>query len=120
LTFAFEEAGRSRTALDVVYCWHPQDRHDAPIASTRKLLQDWLAESLAPYRDKYPSVVVHAKVVEGRAAQRLAELTSAASLAVVGSRGRGGVTGLLLGSVSQSLLHHADCPVAVVRQSKEK
>ena len=120
LKFGFEEADKTGTALDVAYCWHPQDRHGTPIASARKALQDWLAESLTPYGEQYPSVVVQASVVEGRAAQRLTELTSTASLAVVGSRGRGGVAGLLLGSVSQSLLHHADCPVAVVRHPKEK
>ena len=118
--FAFEEAARSGQPLKVVYCWHPQDQHVAPIESTRELLTNWLAESLAPYRDKYPAVRVQASVVEGRPGAQLTELSATASLVVVGSRGRGGVTGLLLGSVSQSLLHHADSPVAIIRRHEER
>jgi nucleotide-binding universal stress UspA family protein len=117
--FAFEEAARSGQPLRVVHCWQPLDNHVSPIASRHELLTSWLAETVAPYREKFPTVKVTASLVEGRASARLIELSEGASLMVVGSRGRGGVTGLLLGSVSQSLLHHADAPVAVVRRHKE-
>jgi nucleotide-binding universal stress UspA family protein len=113
--FGFEEAARSGSALEVIYCWQPQNRHDAPIDGAEELLRNWLAESLAPYRKKFPEVGVRAEVVAGRAAVVLAERSGGGSLLVVGSRGRGGVAGLLLGSVSQSLLQHSNCPVAVVR-----
>ena len=119
VAFGFEEAARSGQPLRVVYCWHPQDQHADSIASTEGLLKNWLAESLAPYRDKYPTVQVQASVIEGRASSQLVDLSADASLVVVGSRGRGGVAGLLLGSVSQSLLHHADSPVAIVRRHEE-
>ena len=120
LTFGFEEAARSGNELTVVYCWQPQIQHAASAASTHQLLTNWLAESLAPYQEKFPTVKVKASVLEGRASARLVELSTSASLVVVGSRGRGGVAGLLLGSVSQSLLHHADSPVAIVRRHEER
>ncbi|MFD0788200.1 universal stress protein, partial [Micromonospora azadirachtae] len=50
-----------------------------------------------------------------RPGKALTEASRTAQLVVVGGQGRGELTGLLLGSVSQSVLHHADCPVAVVR-----
>jgi nucleotide-binding universal stress UspA family protein len=115
LAFAFEEADRTGRALTVVYCWNPTDRHDRPAAQAHELLHDWLADSLEPYEQKYPRVHVRSKVIENRPAVALAAMTEGASLAV-GSRGRGGVRGLLLGSVSQSLLHHANCPVVIVHQ----
>lgn len=117
--FAFEEAARTGHPLRVVYCWQPQAEHAASIDSAQGLLKNWLAESLSPYRDKYPTVKVRASVAEGRASSRLIKMSKTASLVVVGSRGRGGVAGLLMGSVSQSLLHHADSPVAIVRRHEE-
>ncbi|MEV5965975.1 universal stress protein [Kribbella sp. NPDC051952] len=116
LAFAFEESARSGNDLIVTHCWHPQIQHAAAIASTHRMLMAWLAESLEPYRAKYPTVTVTASVLEGRTSALLVALSDQASLVVVGSRGRGGVAGLLLGSVSQSLLHHADSPVAIVRR----
>jgi nucleotide-binding universal stress UspA family protein len=64
---------------------------------------------------KYPGVEVEITVVEASAAWALVQASKGAALVVVGSRGHGGFAGLLLGSVSQALLRHADCPVAVVR-----
>jgi nucleotide-binding universal stress UspA family protein len=75
-----------------------------------------LAEALAGYRNNYPDVPVRQKVVYGRPAAVLVAESAGAALTVVGSRGRGGFTGLLLGSTSQSVLHHATGPVAIVRE----
>ncbi|MGZ0153580.1 universal stress protein [Kribbella sp. WER1] len=119
LAFAFEEAAHTGAALEVVYCWPARTDFAESATDTEKLLQDWLAESVAPYREKYPAVKVHVAVLDGRPRTRLIALSETASLTVVGSRGRGGVKGLLLGSVSQSLLHHANSPVAIAGRHEE-
>ena len=74
-----------------------------------------LTDALAGYAEKYPDVPVHRKVVLGRPAGVLVAESAGAVLTVVGSRGRGGFAGLLLGSTSQTVLQHATGPVAVVR-----
>ncbi len=60
-------------------------------------------------------VEVLRRVVRGRPADALIKAAHGADMLVVGSRGRGGFRGLLLGSVSQSIAHHGDCPVVIVR-----
>ncbi len=62
----------------------------------------------------HPGVQVKRHVLDGTGAELLTEFSTATDLLVVGSRGRGGFTGLLLGSTSQAVLHHAACPVMVV------
>ncbi len=62
----------------------------------------------------HPDLQVRRHVLDGTAAQLLTEFSTAVDLVVVGSRGRGGFAGLLLGSTSQAVLHHASCPVMVV------
>lgn len=62
-----------------------------------------------------PGVTVEKVVTYGPAAATLLDVAKGADLVVVGSRGRGGFTGLLLGSVGQAVAHHAPCPVVIVR-----
>jgi nucleotide-binding universal stress UspA family protein len=75
------------------------------------------AERLGGWQDKYPTVEVRRVVSADHPARALLQAAGNAQLVVVGSRGRGALTGLGLGSVSQHLLHHAPCPVAVVRRA---
>ncbi len=74
-----------------------------------------LAESVAGVRDDHPDVRLEQEVVAVSPGRCLADASESASLVVVGSRGLGWFGGLLLGSVSQTVLHRAACPVAIVR-----
>ncbi len=120
LGYAYEAAAARGVPLVAVHTW--RELHvDATIAP----LLDWdaiesderdvLAEQLAGWSEKYPDVRVQRTVVGDRPAHALVEQSSRAQLVVVGSRGRGGITGMLLGSVSHAVLHRAHCPVAVIR-----
>lgn len=76
--------------------------------------QQLLHDAVAPLVAKFPEVVVEPTVVSGHPAGVLADASRGATLLVVGSRGHGGFTGLLLGSVSQAVLRHAHCPLTIV------
>lgn len=76
-----------------------------------------LAESLAGYQERFPDVAVTRVVVADRPVTALLEQAQDAQLVVVGSHGRGGFTGMLLGSTSRALLHTTPCPLLVVRTS---
>jgi nucleotide-binding universal stress UspA family protein len=71
-------------------------------------------EALARVHAAHPAVACEKAVVEGLPAGVLVEEAEDAAMVVVGSRGRGGFKSLLLGSVSQQVVHHARCPVVVV------
>lgn len=72
-------------------------------------------EVLAPLRAEYPEVEVTIEVIRGVAATVLTQVSQDAGLLVMGSRGRGGFRGMLLGSVSHAVLETATCPVMIVR-----
>ncbi len=74
-----------------------------------------VGDLIAPYLAEHPEVKVEIRIEPGRAAAALAEASADASLLVVGSRGRGGFLGLLLGSTSKGVLREAECPVIVAR-----
>jgi nucleotide-binding universal stress UspA family protein len=71
--------------------------------------------SLGRWTEKYPDVEVRVEATEGPAARELVNSSRSAGLLVVGTRGHGGLAGMLLGSVSHAVLRHAFCPVAVAR-----
>jgi nucleotide-binding universal stress UspA family protein len=81
-----------------------------PGLDTRRALDATVDEALGTDR----SVEVESVVVEGRPATELLEMAKGADLLVVGCRGHGAFTGMLLGSVSQHCMTHASCPVMVV------
>ncbi|HEX2300589.1 MAG TPA: universal stress protein [Pseudonocardiaceae bacterium] len=121
--YAFSAAGRTGAPLTAVHTW--SDVGVGELWGPPGSMLDWeairedqrrvLTEQLAPWQDKYSGVEVQAVVEQDRPAPVLREAGRNARLLVVGSRGRGGFTGLLLGSTSRALVHHAPCPLAVVR-----
>ena len=114
--FAIEEAARRGTTLTAVHAWGMFDSGRVPEPdSLRREEHRVLSEALAGWAGQFPDVPIKPELVHGRTAATLVERSRTAQLMVTGARGRGGFTGLLLGSVSQTLMHHADCPVAVVR-----
>jgi len=120
LAFAYEQASVRGVPLIAVHTWWDliADPKIAPIVDWDAMEADAkvvLAERLAGWAEKYPDVRVHRMVTHERPAHALVTESRRAQLVVVGSRGRGGATGLMLGSVSHKVLHRSHCSVAVLR-----
>ncbi|MEV0005788.1 universal stress protein [Micromonospora sp. NPDC050980] len=118
LGFAMERAAQRDVPLRVLRVWSPPggspaDFDPEDVAAKQRTAVE---AELAPWRETFPDVPVEISAVPGSAASLLVEASRSAQLVVVGSRGRGGLRGMLLGSVSQQLIQHAHCPVAVVRE----
>jgi nucleotide-binding universal stress UspA family protein len=119
LRFALEEARRRRTDLHVVHAFWEWE----PIPGTREIELDrspqeretWLAALVHEVVGEVTDVEIRQSTVDDDPAPALLAAAQGAELLIVGSRGKGGFAGLLLGSVSQQCVHHASCPVVVVR-----
>jgi nucleotide-binding universal stress UspA family protein len=119
---AVEEAALRGTHVVAVHAYrHPVSTQAGdmvpPVYDQKALRADEdrvLAESIAGWRERYPQVEINRQLMPGRAASALVELSHHAQLVVVGGHGRGALSGLLLGSVSQHVLHHAGSPVMVI------
>ena len=128
LRWAIRQAALTGATVDAVMAWH------YPVAAggygwaptgmegtfdfrdnAEKTIADAISSAVAPGTD----VPVRARVVEGIPAQVLLDAADGADLLVVGSRGHGGFTEALLGSVSQHCVHHAHCPVVVIRGKEQ-
>ena len=124
LRWAIRQAALTGAAVDAVIAWHYPDLASSGMAvgaveptygffreNAEKIAADAVSSTVDPASD----VPVSARVAQGHAAQVLLDASAGASLLVVGSRGHGGFTEALLGSVSQHCVQHALCPVVVVR-----
>lgn len=120
LAYALDEARRRQGTVDAVYAYAPPVYWAAPefgvliprpqhevVEDATRLLDEALADCPG-------DVVVERVVIEGPAPRALLETARGADVLVVGSRGRGGFLGLLLGSTSHQVVTHATCPVVVV------
>lgn len=122
LAFAFDYASRHGRAVLAVFCWPPdiiaamQWRPEQPAPERA---ERWLAEAVAGWQEKFPEVEVHRAVVRDHPVAGLVHESTAQELLVVGGRAAHARTASLLGSVSQGVLHHATCPVAVVHARSE-
>jgi nucleotide-binding universal stress UspA family protein len=124
--FAFAEAALRGAGIVALHAWTtwdtpmpPAQDEAMPYANEPEALaareERLLSEALAGHQQTYPGVSLKREVVHGGTREALIEASRSAQLLVVGARGRGGFAGLLVGSVSQAMLHHAHCPVTVVR-----
>lgn len=115
---AFDEASRLGVGLVALHAW-------SDVGVFPLLGMDWrqyedegceiLGERLAGWQEQYPDVKVQRRVVCDQPARWLIEESQRAQLVIVGSRGRGGFSGMLLGSVSSNVAQSANAPVIVVR-----
>ena len=124
LRWAISQAELTGAAVEAVLAWHypvPTGGYGwAPTGMAtsfdfKENAEKVLAEAISTACGPGDSVPVHARAVEGNPAQVLLDASDGADLLVVGSRGHGGFTEALLGSVGQHCVHHARCPVVVIR-----
>lgn len=117
---AFDEASRRGVDLMALHAWRDLTiEYELPGLDAEKLETEAhrvLAERLAGFQERYPDVTVQRIVVSDRPARQLVERAKEAQLVVVGSHGRGGFAGMLLGSVSAAVVHAVKSPTIVARQ----
>ena len=124
LEWAARQAELTSSTLEVVTTWEWPNSYGVPFtlpaeydpdADARRVLED----AVAPVHVAHPSVSIRASAVKGPPASTLVDLSQGADLLVVGSRGHGEFTGMLIGSVSNHCASHAHCTVVVVRPPAE-
>ena len=118
LAFAAEQASTWHVPLRVIHAWKPVTTwYEGTAIDVRTITPEErrpFDDAVERWREKYPGLQIIADAVVDHPAAALTRASASAQLVVVGSRGHGAVRGTLLGSVSQHLLRHSACSVAVV------
>ena len=123
IAIAFEEASRRKVGLVALHAWSDVSVFDSihdmagpRWPELRAIEDELLAERLAGWAERYPDVSVRRVIVRDDPARQLVDQSESAQLVVVGSHGRGGFVGMLLGSISAAVVLMARVPVIVARQ----
>jgi nucleotide-binding universal stress UspA family protein len=120
LAWAIRQAGLTGAVVEAAIAWRYPGLYGypAPIADDadyEALATKVVSDAIAEVAGTAGAVEIRPRVMEGNAAEELLGASAGAELLVVGSRGHGGFVEALLGSVSQHMVHHALCPVVVIR-----
>lgn len=126
LDWAADEADLRRAKLTVLHAWSSPweawGETDVPPPAVgygeAERREQLLEPEIREVRRSHPDLDIAPLVVNDLIARALIDASDDADVVVVGSRGRGGFAGLLLGSVGQQVVHHARCPVVVVPQDR--
>lgn len=122
IAIAFDEASWRDSELVALHAFNDADLSHIPgrekwsEQTVQAAAKEALAQRLAGWQERYPDVTVGRLIVWDQPARHLLDRSQSAQLVVVGSRGRGGFAGMLLGSVSTAVVHAARVPVIVARQ----
>lgn len=117
---AFDEASRREVGLVALHSWSDADVSVWPgidWLAAESTAEEVLAERLAGWQERYPDVSVERTVVRDKPALQLVNRSEDAQLVVVGSRGRGGFAGMLVGSVGETVAQMARVPTIMARES---
>jgi nucleotide-binding universal stress UspA family protein len=124
LAWAARQARLTGATVEAVIAWQYPATYGCTMPTAPEINYNYeeiaakvIADTIAEVRGQDDQVKIISRVVEGNAAQALLDVSAGAELLVVGSRGHGGFFEALLGSVGQHCVHHATCPVVVIRGS---
>lgn len=123
MEWAAQEAEIRDSTLELVHAWnYPNLGYGGYVAVLEDFEKDAssvLEDVTAQIRNDHPGIKLVSSLIQGPTAQTIIDRAKEADLVVVGSRGKGGFTGLLLGSVGQQLVHHCPAPVVIIHLPSE-
>ncbi len=118
LEWAAQEAEIRGATLELIHAWnYPNLGYGGYVAVLEDFEKDassLLDEVVASVKKGHPNLKLVSSLLQGPTAQTIMDRAKEADMVVVGSRGRGGFSGLLLGSVGQQLVHHCPAPVVII------